>query len=194
MIPVMEKKNNLKNTLVVNLFGAPGVGKSTIRAGVFSELKWNKIDCEEVTEFAKDLVWEQRHMALSDELYIFSEQNFRFNKLLGQVGVIVTDRPVLLSIPYVKVYSKIKDKQYIESFKNLVYYYHEQQNSLNIFLERVKPYNPNGRYQTEKESNLLNKEFKNTLLNWGVEFTSLPGQKESVKIISELIYNKLNKK
>jgi len=190
----MEKRNNLKNTLVVNLFGAPGVGKSTIRAGVFSELKWNKIDCEEVTEFAKDLVWEQRHMALSDELYIFSEQNFRFNKLLGQVGVIVTDRPVLLSIPYVKVYSKIKDKQYIESFKNLVYYYHEQQNSLNIFLERVKPYNPNGRYQTEKESNLLNKEFKNTLLNWGVEFTSLPGQKESVKIISELIYNKLNKK
>ena len=44
--------------LVVNLFGAPGAGKSTGAAYIFSQLKMAGINAELVTEFAKDKVWE----------------------------------------------------------------------------------------------------------------------------------------
>lgn len=44
----------MKNTLVVNLLGGPGCGKSTGAAYIFSQLKMRNIDAELVTEFAKD--------------------------------------------------------------------------------------------------------------------------------------------
>ena len=40
----------MKNTLIVNLFGGPGTGKSTLMARIFSELKVQGYDCEMVTE------------------------------------------------------------------------------------------------------------------------------------------------
>lgn len=48
----------MKNTLIVNLFGAPGTGKSTGAAYIFSKLKMAGVDAEYVTEFAKDKVWD----------------------------------------------------------------------------------------------------------------------------------------
>lgn len=44
------------NTIVVNLFGVPGAGKSTGAAYIFYRLKINGINAELVTEFAKDKV------------------------------------------------------------------------------------------------------------------------------------------
>ena len=44
--------------LIINLFGAPGAGKSTGAAYVFSQLKAAGVNAELVTEFAKDKVWE----------------------------------------------------------------------------------------------------------------------------------------
>ena len=37
--------------------GSPGVGKSTVAAGVFSELKRRQISCEYVSEYAKEITW-----------------------------------------------------------------------------------------------------------------------------------------
>ena len=45
-----------KKTLVVNLIAPPSAGKSTMAANIFAELKWMGIDCEIVSEFAKELV------------------------------------------------------------------------------------------------------------------------------------------
>ena len=45
--------------LIINLFGAPGAGKSTGAAYVFSQLKAAGVNAELVTEFAKDKVWER---------------------------------------------------------------------------------------------------------------------------------------
>ena len=47
----------MKKTLFVNLFGAPGVGKSTGAAYLFSKLKMLGVDCEYIGEFAKDKCW-----------------------------------------------------------------------------------------------------------------------------------------
>jgi adenylate kinase family enzyme len=45
--------------ILVNLYGAPGSGKSTGAAYIFSKLKMAGVDAELVTEFAKDKVWEE---------------------------------------------------------------------------------------------------------------------------------------
>jgi ABC-type glutathione transport system ATPase component len=58
----------MSETIMVNIYGGPGCGKSTTAAGVFTLLKIHKIDCELVTEFAKDLTWENRHKTLENQL------------------------------------------------------------------------------------------------------------------------------
>ena len=59
--------------LVVNLFGVPGAGKSTGAAYVFSKLKMKGINAELVTEFAKDIVWENNSRGLKNQEYIFGK-------------------------------------------------------------------------------------------------------------------------
>ena len=63
--------------IVVNLLGAPCAGKSTLAALVFSKLKMLGVSCEIVTEFAKDLVWDNSLNSLNNQLYVFSEQFYR---------------------------------------------------------------------------------------------------------------------
>ena len=55
-------------TTVINLIGSPGTGKSTIAAELFARMKWLGFDVELVSEYAKELVWEQRHETFKNEL------------------------------------------------------------------------------------------------------------------------------
>ena len=51
-------------TIVINLFGAPGAGKSTGAAYIFALLKMAGIEAELVTEFAKDITRELENIGL----------------------------------------------------------------------------------------------------------------------------------
>ena len=64
-------------TLVINLFGGPGVGKSTTASQLFANLKWSNINCELVREYAKDKVWENSLELLDNQLYVFAKQHHR---------------------------------------------------------------------------------------------------------------------
>ena len=48
------------------LRGAPGAGKSTLAAYTFAKLKMMNVNCELVTEFAKDKTWEKNFTVLSN--------------------------------------------------------------------------------------------------------------------------------
>ena len=138
----------MKNTLIVNLFGGPGTGKSTLMAKIFSELKVQGYDCEMVTEFAKDLVWEKRNETFKDELYIFAKQNHRLFRVNGKVDIIVTDRPLLLTNAY---------NQDDKELCSLCLKTFNQYNNLNFLLTRQTVYQENGRNQSKKEAMQIDK-------------------------------------
>lgn len=70
----LNQSDNGQKTLVINLFGGPGAGKSTFCASVFADLKWRDINCEMALEYAKDRVWEGSFNVLENQ-YTCSETN-----------------------------------------------------------------------------------------------------------------------
>lgn len=139
-------------TLVVNLFGVPGSGKSTGAAYIFAMLKMNGINAELVTEYAKDKVWEDNAEVFRNQAYLFGKQSYRLSRLAGKVDVIVTDSPLPLSILY------NEDERLNETFNQSVMDVFNSYNNMNFLLRRTKPYNPSGRRQTEAESDALGAE------------------------------------
>ena len=151
----------MKNTLIVNLFGGAGIGKSTLMARIFSELKVQGYDCEMVTEFAKDLVWEKRTETFKDELYIFAKQNHRLFRVNGKVNIIVTDRPLLLTSAYNQDDKELCDLC-LKTFK--------QYNNLNFLLKRQTTYQENGRNQSEEDAERIDKITQDVLEFNGIDY------------------------
>lgn len=60
-------------TKIINLIGGPGVGKSTLAAEIFAELKKKGKSAELALEYAKDQVWDENLRILKDQLYIFGK-------------------------------------------------------------------------------------------------------------------------
>ena len=172
--------------LVVNLIGPPGASKSTMAAHIFAELKWKNINCELVTEFAKDLTWENRQFTLQNQIYVFAKQYHRINRLKGQVDVVVTDSPLILSIFYNNKYCN----NHFECLNALVLEQHHKFNNYNIFINRVKPYNPIGRNQTEEESDMFGKEIMNLLDSNEIKYDIFNGAKENIDAIVNTIISK----
>jgi len=168
-------------TKIINFYGGPGSGKSTLMADVFAELKWEDINTEIVPEFAKDLIWEKRSETLADQVYIFAKQYHRIYRLLDQVDYIITDAPLLLNLYYGKTES--------EFFKNFVVDRYQSLDNIDIFVNRVKKYNPIGRLQTEEEANLIDKEIMKMLTKYSKETFIVDGTKDSVPEIVRIILN-----
>jgi len=168
-------------TLVVNLYGGPGCGKSTTMAQVFAELKWAGVNCEMAPEFAKEKVWEGSLPVLANQVYIFAKQYHRIHRLLNKVDVIITDSPLLLSLIYGKDISP--------EFRQFVLAENDKLRPMNFLLCREKHYNPAGRLQTELEARDIDNVVSQLLLDVGEPFTPVQGNHTGVsQIVNELKY------
>lgn len=165
--------------IVVNLFGGPGCGKSTIAAALFSDLKFTMHSCELVTEYAKDKVWEKSMGTLDNQLYVFAKQHHRLWRVGDQVDTIVTDAPLLMSLYYGEATGAI--------FRDLVLEAHRSMPSLNIFLGRVKPYVQQGRYQDADGARLIDGKIRTILDLNEISYFFVPGDQEApAKIMAYL--------
>lgn len=177
----------MKDTLIVNLFGAPGAGKSTGAAYIYSLLKMGGVNAELVTEFAKDKTWEDNDVALKDQAYVFGEQSFRINRCHGKVDVIITDSPLPLSIIY-----NHDTRRLTENFNKMVMDAFNSYKNVNFLIERNKPYAHIGRAESEEESNNIASEVKNLLNERYIDYETFSGDYDGyekiVKKITERLY------
>lgn len=141
----------------INLFGGPGISKSTTASLIFARLKQKNYNVEFPPEKIKPWVYTKRIPNVWDQYHIFGKQlqaetNFLVN---GEVEHIVCECPLLLGIIYQDYNHGLKysyplydiEKLYSESFKEI-----------NIVLKRDDSfYKENGRYHSLLESKEIDK-------------------------------------
>ena len=179
--------SNKHRAIIVNMSAGSGAGKSTNSARLFAMLKDKGIEVELVTEFAKDLVWEGRDKAFECQPYIFGKQLYRIQRVSDSVDVIITDSPIFLSAIY--------DREQDINFKNFILSQMNNFDNLNIYLNRVKPFNPNGRNEGSIEEAKVNDRKVLDFLNENkIEYKAINGDAEGCERIFNLITDKLRNK
>ena len=166
---------------VINLFGGPHSGKSTIAYGVASALKLRGISSELVTEVAKDKVWDEAYTVLRNQVLIGAEQYHRLWRLKDKVDVVITDSPIILSV----IYNKQFKHQYFNPFMFELF---DEFDNMNIVIERrIKhEYDKTGRIHDELEAIELDKQIRQMLINKGIIYNTLPCEEESIKEVLSL--------
>ena len=157
---------------IINLLGGPGSGKSTTAAGLFYKLKLHDYKVELVTEYAKDLTYEKRHMTLENQIYVFAKQLHRIERVKDQVDYVVTDSPILLSCIYAK-------KDLPDSFEKLVIDMWNADDNVIFYMNRVKPYQEYGRSQTYDQAVQIDGLTKLFLTKHNLDYNVIDGTPEA---------------
>jgi hypothetical protein len=138
-------------TKVINLYGGPGTGKSTVAAGAFHDFKTNKIRCELVREFVKDWAYDGKKIERRHQIKLFAEQADREGCVYGKVEWVVTDSPLILCEIYEKRYFGEATmtaglyERWLELNKDVI-------EPIHIKIVRTKEYDAVGRYETEEQA------------------------------------------
>ena len=135
-----------RKPLIVNLFAGPGAGKTTAALELTAALKKVGFNAEYVSEYAKELVLENKLDLLQDQRAVTDEQFHRLDRLRGSdVEIVVTDSPVLLGEIYGE--DRIDD-----AYRQKILDYHNSFDNFNLFIKRGKSYQKEGRLQTREEA------------------------------------------
>lgn len=149
---------------VINFFGCPGAGKSTTAAALFAFMKNKGLNVELVTEYFKELVWENTAKKTTDYLYVLANQNRRLERLRDKVDYIVTDCPLLLVGFYATKYGK-----HIDIVSNLSRDMYNTYDNINFLISAPKEISSSGRIHSLEESLQLGQEMMAYLIdNWQV--------------------------
>lgn len=170
---------------VINLYGGPGCGKSTMAAAVFTCMKLKGYNVELVTEYAKDLVWDNRLEDMLDQQeYIFAKQNHRLHRLRDHVDYVVTDSPLMLSIVYPNALTWPAYHEFCDFVRatNLTY------DNMNFFLNRfgADKFQEVGRAHNYDQSVDLDHQIRYMLTNdIRTPYTDISAQSETIEDLME---------
>lgn len=171
----------MKKPIAVNFYGGPGSGKSTMAAAVFAELKSNGMNAELVTEYAKKKAWEEAYKVFECQMYVCAQQIYSMFTVSKHVDIIVTDSPIIMATAYNNG-DKLLDAILARE--------HKKYNNIDIFLNRVKKYNPKGRMQTEDEAKEKDKQIKAILKDNKIKYIERDGDKKSIEEIVQYVLNR----
>lgn len=176
---------------VVNFLGGPGVGKSTVAAGVFVLMKKAGYSVEFVDEYAKEKTYEKEFGKLEDQLYILANQHRKLNRLWGQVEYVVTDSPLILSGYYniLNLNKKLKTISYDqEVFLPLLLNIWKNYENFSVLLERDDSleYQAWGRNQTHEEAKRMDKELNDYLKGVSCEVLRVKAGTSASSILGSL--------
>jgi ABC-type dipeptide/oligopeptide/nickel transport system ATPase component len=168
---------------VVNLWGGPGCGKSTTATGLFSLMKMRGHKVELITEYAKDLTYEQDWDMLSKQELMYPEQLKRQTRLSGQVDFAITDSPLPLNIIYARPDLRI-DHRFCNTVKDGFHSF----DNFNIMLMRVKPYSHYGRKESSDKARDIDHDCVHMLEDMGCKYHWVRGDEDSPVIIYNMLF------
>lgn len=171
----------------INIFGAPGSGKSTFRSKLFYDMKMQGYKVEEVTEYAKDLTYSNDTTKLMDSVLILGQQHHKHKVLNNQVDYILTDSPFIMGCMYIQ-----DDCEFRQEIINLSLKMNQQYCSINIFLERQHSYKEEGRNENEAQSDKISQNIKSFLKSSSITFITLNSSTTTNINIKELLNIKHN--
>ena len=176
----------MKQTKIINLFGGPGCGKSTIASGIFYELKKKHFSVDIPYEFPKEVFWEQNLSQISDQLFILANQHRGIVRAYGKVDFIILDSPILLSPVYRDNYSNdYPANLYDENFDEFVLKLFKKYNNINFFLNRPSSdFQKEGRFQDEDGAQEIDDKIINLLTEKEIPFVKLPVNESTVEFIT----------
>jgi hypothetical protein len=163
-----------KKLKVINLFGAPGKGKSSVRSGLFWLMKSHGLSVEEVSEYAKYLVLTGRTWQLTEEqLYLFSKQHHK-QLIIERSGYeyAATDSPLQLCSFYAP-------SDYLRSFVPLVDEAHNRFENINFFLTRdtlsdSASFEERGRVHDRLSAERVEQDMREFLARKDIRYTDVP--------------------
>jgi len=174
---------------LINLFGGPGIGKSSIANGITYKLKKKHISCNNPYEFPKKLAWDHNIPAISDQLYVFANQHRGIAECYGKVDYIVIDSPILFSTIYHHYYTEgYPAGFYGQPFHDLVLDLHSRYDSINILLERGDSiHNNDERFQKLEQSIEIDKLCKKILDDNDIPYHTIKVGPKTVKKVMKLL-------
>lgn len=159
-------------TIVVNMIGGPGVGKSIITSDIFSSLKKKFVSCDISHEYIKRKLREKAIKVVQDQIYIFGKQQFQLFGMIDDVAVVVTDSPILLSAIY-----PIDSDSKCPLLKGLILKEFFSYNNITYYIERPDnvPYETEGRYQDLEGAKKVDKKVISFLEENKIEYSTVKG-------------------
>jgi nicotinamide riboside kinase len=154
----------VNKTIVVNVLGGPGVGKSTLASELFVHMKRRDTTCELIREYVKQWAWDGISVGPFDQLYILGKQAKYESRLYGKVDYVITESPFLLSAVYENFYTG-KD---IVLPTVLRFMRHALENGIlhkNFVLQRQFEYERGGRYEDERTARQVDKAIESFLVD-----------------------------
>ena len=153
-------------TMIINVFGGPGAGKTGSAWEIASELKKRNLHCEYVPEYAKECVYDGTISTVT-QTEIYAEQKRRIDVLVGKVPFVVTDSPIILSgIVYAENEPAEFRQQALADFNSY--------ENFNFIIRRGDHFEKVGRIHNEQQSKQLDADIKQILdenhINYGTYY------------------------
>jgi len=176
-----------KKTWIINLIGGPGVGKTTMAALLFANLKIRGYICEYVQEYAKKLVWIKDFDTLNNQYFVTRQQFNLLKEIDGHVDFIVTDGPLIHGMYYNK-YNKDNTSN-VDKVEQYILSSISQFNNVNIVLDRSidREYEKDGRIQTYEESLDIDVILRHILRTNNLEFVNFASDPNKINDMIEKI-------
>lgn len=155
--------------VVCNLFGGPGVGKTSTAYALTGLLKKKGVLAEYVPEAIKWRIYRGTDMGGKIRQDLLAAEQFEMLYLLkDKVNVIVTDSPLLLQVAYHDETnsSPALTKRTIELF--------DEFDNYNVVLQRAHAYDGRHRYQTEEQADEKHKQIVQLLNEHHYGYVVLP--------------------
>lgn len=168
------------NPLIINLYGAPGSGKSTGGAYIYSELKMRGVNVR--------MFWNEE-----------TEDEGALDNFDRGITSLATSYIEQLTINYCPdvIINTYPLGQIAMCSMDLVDTYYDtiiDQNQKNYLLLRVKPYRGDGRNHTEEESDEIARLLRKYLDCLDVKYSAVGGHREGYECIIEDIMDKLEER